>query len=351
MQKPPLSITNESEQLQSKVISFLRFPLCVAVVMIHIVANTESCANTPIYDSVHYLFGDIFARVAVPLFFMFSGYLFFYKSEKFALDDYKRKLQKRIKTLCIPYLFWNLIMIIGCSFSNELTLTEWIKAFWIYSFPLPTEGIASMPIATQFWYIRDLMVTVLLSPIIYWLIKKWHIYFVIALATLWITNYWPLITGFNITALFFFSLGAYCSIFKINFAEKLKSHTKLLGSTYIITIIPILIMQDPNLNPLRRVGILLGMAFTISLSSRFISNGKWRINKFLSESSFFIFAYHIIALIIIRSVIVDKAFKTDIMCTVQYFVLSGVIVITGLLFYYLLKRFLPRFTSIITGGR
>ena len=86
----------KSEQLQSKVISFLRFPLCAAVVMIHIVANTDSCANTPIYDSVHYLFGDIFARVAVPLFFMFSGYLFFYKSEKFALDDYKRKLQKRI---------------------------------------------------------------------------------------------------------------------------------------------------------------------------------------------------------------------------------------------------------------
>lgn len=172
----------------------------------------------------------------------------------------------------------------------------------------------------------------------------------IALSTLWITNYWPLITGLNITALFFFSLGAYFSIFKKNFAELLKPHTLLLGVVYLLTIIPVLIMQDTNFNPLRRAGILLGMAFTVSLTARYISIGKWRINQFLSESSFFIFAYHKTALLVIQD-IVHLSSNSDIMCTVLYLSWSILIVIGGLVLYYLLKKWMPRFTAIITGGR
>lgn len=331
---------------------FCNLPLCAAVVMIHVHANIWNCPIHPIYDSVHYLFRDILARVAVPLFFMFSGYLFFYKSEEFTLDDYKRKLRKRIQTLLIPYLFWNLIIIIGRSFSVRFTFTDWIMPFWSDSFPsrIDGEGIASYPITAPFWYIRDLMVTILMSPIIYFILKKLHLYIVVILGLLWFTNSWPLITGINITALFFFSLGAYCSIFKIHFAKCLKAHTRLLGVTYLITIIPILIMQDTDFNPLRRLGILLGMSFTISLAARYISNGKWRTNKFLSESSFFIFAYHMLALRIVRSII-NPSFSTDIMITSQYLILSGFIVLAGLGVYYLLKKWMPKFTALITGGR
>lgn len=247
-----------NEQLQSEVISFLRLPLCVAVVLIHVLANTSNCVTHPIYDSVHYLLSEIFSRVAVPLFFMFSGFLFFYKVDKFTLSRYKNKLTKRIHTLLIPYIFWNLIIIIGRSFSTDLSFTDWIRPFWSDSYPstLNDEGIASYPITIQFWYIRDLMVTVILTPIIYLLTKKLHIYFIATLAVLWITNCWFLVTGLNITAIFFFSLGSYCSIYDINFAELLKPYTLLLGIMYLLIIIPIFIIKDYNFNPLRRIGIL-----------------------------------------------------------------------------------------------
>lgn len=349
------------EELQSKVISFLRFPLCAAVVLIHININTENCSTHPLYDSVHYLFAQILARVAVPLFFMFSGFLFFYKSEKLHFSDYKGKLTKRIRTLLIPYLFWNFTIILyyllgrmlglGSEYGSGFGFIDWLKPFW-NNYPVETngEGIASYPICVPFWYIRDLMVTVLLSPIIYYLTKKCRFYFVIALAMLWITNYWPLITGLNITAIFFFSLGAYCSIFKKNFAELLKPHTLLLGVAYLLTIIPVLIAQDANFNLLRRVGILLGMAFIVSLAARYISNGYWGTDRFLSESSFFIFAFHMTALFVIED-IVNISSRTDIMCTALYLAMSIFIVIGGLVLYYLLKRWMPRFTALITGGR
>lgn len=349
------------EQLQSKVISFLRFPLCAAVVLIHVNINTKDCLAYPIYDSVHYLCAQIIARVAVPLFFMFSGFLFFYKLDKFTTSTYRNKLVKRIGTLLIPYIFWNLVLILyyllgrflglGSQFGIGFNFIDYLSLFWNFEVhPINGGGIASFPISIQFWYIRDLMVSVLLSPIIYWLTKKLHIYFVIALATLWITNYWPLITGLNITALFFFSLGAYFSIFKKNFAEFSKPHTLLLGFAYLITIVPILIAQELNFNPLRRISILLGMAFSISLSAKYISTGKWRINQFLSESSFFIFAYHWTALIIMDD-IVSISPNTDIMCTALYIAKTGFIVVVGLVIYYLLKKVMPRFTALITGGR
>ena len=349
------------EQLQSRVISFLRFPLCAAVVLIHININTKACLTHPLYDSVHYFCAQIIARVAVPLFFMFSGFLFFYKSEEFTFSSYKGKLTKRIRTLLIPYLFWNCTLILyylvgrlfglGSQYGEGFGFINWLRPFWNnYPIEFNGEGIASYPICVQFWYIRDLMVTVLLSPVIYWLIKKCRIYLIMTLATLWITNLWPLITGFNITALFFFSLGAYCSIFKKNFAEILKPHTLLLGVAYLLTIVLVLIMLDTKFNPLRRIGILFGMAFTISLTARYISKGLWNTNKFLSESSFFVFAYHVTAIFIIED-IVSLFFNTDIMCTMLYIVKAGVIVIVGLALYYLLKKWMPRFTSLITGGR
>lgn len=49
--------------------------------------------------------------MAVPLFFI-SGYLFFFRTA-FSVDVYKKKLKSRIKTLLIPYLFWNFVVLVG----------------------------------------------------------------------------------------------------------------------------------------------------------------------------------------------------------------------------------------------
>lgn len=349
------------EQLQSKVISFLRFPLCVGVVLIHVGTNTENCPSHPLFDSVQYLFAQILARVAVPLFFAFSGFLFFNKNECFTFSNYKEKLRKRFWNLLIPYLFWNFMPILylllgrflglGSLYGIGFTLVDWIKPFWNnYTPPFNGEAIASYPINIPFWYIRDLMVTVILSPIIYFMTRRFRLVFVVILCVLWITNCWFLLTGVNITALFFFSLGAYFSICKKNFSELLRPHTAILGILYLILIIPLFITKELTWNPLRRVGILFGMAFWISLVSRLVATRKWRINSFLSESSFFIFAYHSVVLLLIGD-IVNASFSTDVMCTIQYLSTAAVIVLVGLSIYYILKKWFPRFTAFITGGR
>lgn len=99
----------------SKTITFLRFPLIVAVVFIHTdlfnaTAGGASPVNEglfPMYSLLRHVISEELARIAVPLFFFVSGFLFFYRSE-FSLKTYGQKLKKRVRTLLIPYIFWNM---------------------------------------------------------------------------------------------------------------------------------------------------------------------------------------------------------------------------------------------------
>ena len=73
-----------NSNLESKVISFLRFPLIVAVVFIHsnpasiIIGGINiSLGNSfYIYENLRYFISDILASVAVPLFFSFQVFFF-----------------------------------------------------------------------------------------------------------------------------------------------------------------------------------------------------------------------------------------------------------------------------------
>ena len=103
-----------NDELQSKTIAFLRFPLIVGVVLIHCYYKELPIGGVkvpvmdeyPIYKLIADLFSQVLARTAVPLFFLISGYLFFYKSS-FSWPMYGSKLRKRAQTLLLPYLFWN----------------------------------------------------------------------------------------------------------------------------------------------------------------------------------------------------------------------------------------------------
>lgn len=194
---------------------------------------------------------------------------------------------------------------------------------------------------------------VLLSPVIYWLTRRLRYGLALFFGVLWLTDLWRWhVTGFSITAFAFFSLGAYFSIYKKSFVEIVKPYTLLLGVLYAVYIILRFAIAESDVVLFQRLGIVLGMAFAVSVVARFIAKGTWGVNKLLSESSFFIFAYHMLALTIIGEVVpLNLSFGTDVMFAFMYLFWSTSIVVVGLVLYYFLKKCMPRFTAIITGGR
>lgn len=107
--------------LQSKTISLLRFPLALMVVFIHSfgesassyeVASWTNINGMDVYNIFRIFFSHVVSHPAVPVFFMISGFLFFYKIESYNWRMYFSKLRKRFRTVFIPYLIWNLIPIL-----------------------------------------------------------------------------------------------------------------------------------------------------------------------------------------------------------------------------------------------
>lgn len=351
--------------IQSKTIDFLRFPLSIGVILIHttIIKETENILpNTfPIYESITYLFIEILAQIAVPLFFLISGFLFFIKVDKFTFDVYLTKIKKRIHSLLIPYMFWNAIFIL-CYFLGQLflkdyllgqrkpfldySIQEWILSFWNF------DGIKyDLPINGPMWFIRDLIVVVILSPLIYSVLKYLRHYSIIFLGFFWFLNIWFHIPGFSITALFFFSTGAYLGLYKKNLIAITRPLMKPCFISYIIFVSINFIFRDYEwISYIKKINILIGIILAISLSAYYIQTKGIEINKKLSSSTFFIFAFHIIP-ITIFSRILRSISHSDWELTLSYFMCAIITTAVSLSAYIILNRYLPRITSYITGGR
>lgn len=364
-----------NEMLQSRTIAFLRFPLIVGVVLIHskmsdVVIGGVKMANVtdyPVFEKFMHLFSEIFPAIAVPLFFFISGFLFFYKVETFGKQTYIQKLKKRTRTILVPYLCWNLLIIFLRLFAdnffpgllsgrNKLTSdyiwSDWLWTFWNTQMINP-DTAGTYPINYPFWFIRDLMIVMLFSPMIYLFVKKLKTYAVLILGICWLSGFWIDWVGFSITAFFFFATGAYFSIHQKNFVNLLKSKLMSLTLVYVAFIVVELCFRGAIwIEYVHEVGILFGMALAIGMTAYFLGKGCCDVNSFLSESSFFVYAYHAMPL----AFIIKLAFRmiqphSGITLWLLYVLCPAITILIGLGIYYILKRYVPRFTAVITGGR
>lgn len=103
-------------------ITIVRFPLIVLVVALHskIWINDLVDVNTL---SLSRFLSELITQLtmlAVPTFFVISGYLFFRNMPTkgaFPLSIFVRKLQSRVYTLFIPYMLWNMFVVIVKGFN------------------------------------------------------------------------------------------------------------------------------------------------------------------------------------------------------------------------------------------
>ncbi len=236
-----MSIINiDNEKVLSKSIDLLRIPLACLIVLGHsnpirfipIVKGNPYLFDYTVIQYPITLFSYILFSVAVPLFFFISGFLFFYYTEGFNMDIYKCKIEKRISTLLIPYIVWNIFFGVPSVIKNVLSgnfkgILDLLIGIWVEPGQIPniTLGTMTTPIDSPLWFLRDLFVTMLLAPVIYRIVKRKRIFVcVIAMLLFWFIlglKYQYLFPGLSIPALLFFSIGAYVGINKINFIEVL----------------------------------------------------------------------------------------------------------------------------------
>ena len=336
----------------SKVITNLRFPLMLGVVLIHnvLIEPAEAAREGMLLVAfVIEFLSHQFVAPCVPLFFFISGYLFFLKfGDRFHAIDYRTQLKKRVRTLLIPYIFWNLVVLgyfallhkfvpslINPEFNNvyQFSTMEWIRSFW--DFP------GGQPICYQFWFLRDLMLAVIISPIIFMAMKYGRWYLMVLLVALYVGKSTLFPYQMMLT---FFSLGASFAIHRYDFVAVA---TKcVIPSAILFGILAITTSLNPEWGG-RGLIIVTGSIVFIWIASRLRL-----INSNLAESGFFIYAFHGFPILLLSKVLVSVLHPNNTIawlgCYIGCFV---AIVFLSLILYIGLKRFFPKFTAIITGGR
>lgn len=130
------------------------------------------------------LISEILGTTVVPICFVISGILFFASFDGTA-DNYGNKLKRRLSTLVLPYLIWNTLWLMyltyryckGVGLEIHLSVSSILASYWNGSlsplFIAPGQvDFADGPIFNHFWYVKYLMILIVLSPLIYVLIKR-----------------------------------------------------------------------------------------------------------------------------------------------------------------------------------
>lgn len=212
-------------------------------------------------------------------------------------------------------------------------------------------GITRYPTAYQFWFIRDLMILVILSPLL-WLAARYVGWVVLAMFAIgWIFNIWPVSVPAIEPTLFFY-LGGFVSIrgWSLFAFDRLgwwlvPLFALLLG---VYCAEKLIYRTDYSLHPPMVVGLILALK-----ASRWLAeSNRWRERLMaLGGASFFVFAAHEPLVTIGKKLAFHSLPMTAGTVLATYAVLPVVVICLALAGYWILLKTMPGLLRFITGGR
>lgn len=339
-----------------KVLSFLSI---LSVLYIH--SGFHNYSHEILGMRYNYLLQEIVSgkigRCAVPLFYMISGYLFFLNSEK-GLIVIWNKIKKRVYTLGVPfiiaclffpscYLLLEMIpetskFVNGASFSKnfELPMREVLLSLF-YKVP---QGAS--PWAFHLWFLRDLIILVGLSPMLFLIrkyVRKELFIFILYGMTLIEIPFFPT------AACFWFMLG---DAFLPRLNRLPLKYT--LGSYVIICIIELCYENFfPSWASIPI--ILLGVSSIWNLYDK-LTHNHFQLSCYpffaqVCSFTFFIYLYHEPVLNVVRKLLVVIFGQTPWGFAGSYLLSPWLFSALAIGVAWSLKKIFPKFYSILVGGR
>lgn len=193
----PASANVPLASLESRFISAARFLMISGLVYHHLfeIPGSSLSPRLDLAASTHFLpeainaFFHMAFMASVPLLSVISGYLFFRKPDL----DFRRQLGRRVFTVALPTWLWSALWLaLGWTlFTAGLNQGAW--AWTNYGFENPgfgtvvngVFGATTSPWAFQFWFVRDLILTLLLSPLIWFALRLLGGWVILAALPVW----------------------------------------------------------------------------------------------------------------------------------------------------------------------
>lgn len=273
---------------------------------------------------------------------MISGYLFYKGLEEWKWDKWQNKIMNRVYSLLVPYIIW---ICLYALFNQSIpSLTDfWCSQRWnidrldFWGNP----NIATAPLLVPMWFIRDLMVCILLTPLFQLILRKESpkiltIIFLFIISLLYFSQTSLRIPGLTSSSIFYFSLGAYLSLHEMRM-ECLMSSQPIKYTVYFITLI-FMIFEVLHDGHNTKIGdyvypfyVVAGVFSIIGIFQSMINstrNVSCRVIHFCEANSsacFFIFASHIFILPFVKQVLIKLVSVSTQIISISNFLKSTIV--------------------------
>jgi len=348
----------------------LSFLLIVLVVFLHAVNTTilvpglqdaSLSVSLPLY--VQQFINQGITRIAVPLFFAISGYLFFCSFQPTA-RQFRAKYRRRARSLLAPYLIWSAAGIV------LFYLLQTLPASKPY-FTDPANVIRNLsagelarkwlldPINYPLWFVRDLIVLTSISPLIYLLVRWLGLGVLLPLGGLWLLGLSPpLMLGLrpvvSMPGLFFFMLGSYLALRKPLDLERDMAGSKALAAVWLglLAVKTYLeIYQGRESTILAQVSIALGVVALWTNYRSLQPALEGRVGIWLTQFTFFVYAGHEPLLTILKKLFVRLFGLGPWSQLLAFFLLPVLAIAVCVSVAAVMKRFFRPVYLVMTGGR
>ena len=348
----------------SQSIKFIRFPLAFIIILKHFYTFDVVKVLPQRDDLVNYhilggLTADYFPAFSVPLFFFISGYLFFVgidfsnPDRSFTIGKYVKKISKRIKTLVVPYLLWNLIVLMTMLMvqvcSNDVIqplsmsladfrAEDFFKAFW----SITEKGC---PIDGPLWFVRDLFIICLFTPIIFLWVKYTKLWGLLLVLILYLYRGFIVPLPLPSSCQGFFVLGCYFALLPFDLLKKTSELNPFLMMSLVLICFIIFVNTEcytPAYWLCFRIYSLIAVLSVWSCVRYLIDKFDVRVHDTLSNSSFFIFASHK-PIMYVCCLLIFKTLKPEnelLLCSLV-FVVPIIVCMICLSMYYGMRKYAP----------
>ena len=324
----------------------------------------SGASDTPVWIVALQTLGtNTIARLAVPWFFVISGFFLVKDLDISSASGFsgcfcgvfawwKRSLLRRVFTLGIPYLLWNLIYYVFKLSTGKYGFDAWHCAAQLTGYDL-----YEAPACGQLWYVRCVFFYVLCAPVFVVLFGNRCIGMmsIVTLAVCWLVGVgipmrYMQLTDFSY--IMYFGSGVYLGLGH-NFPIKL---TRKIG--FVLVVITVIFVMGVMYGAISKNGCVYGVASKILVVvgvPTLWGNGqriarrtqRW---KHLYGLTFFVYAMHVI-LVSVAYKIASRLMSPVMYESVGYLVKIAVGVFGSIAIGKALGRFAPRMLKTLSGGR
>ncbi len=320
-------------------------------------------------NTLQEFFSNGLARMATPLFFCFSGFLFFSRYRP-ALPDLLGKYRKRTRTLLAPYLLWSLVgllLIMGLQClpfaegfvrgsDHALAQKPWYDLLYIWALD---------PRNYQLWFLRELMILALVSPLLYWFVLRKPTLWLLGLSALWMCQYDPrLHLGplpiISIHGLFWYNIGAFAAIHRLPIQRQVPWAGAAAVAWVTLNALrtwmaPDFRIEDETLAAFPLV--VYKLAIIAGVLAVWTNYGRWL--QWLERGpglrlcgyTFFVYCLHEPLLTLSKRALLALCGSGTLQCLVIYLLLPLAIIATCMATGAIVKATSPRLYGVLSGGR